>query len=214
MIRDRATPPQLHLVTDPDLEPLELIRRVERAVPHGIDAVHVRLPNASADEVYDIALVLRTSLLETGARLIVNDRVDVALAINAAGIQLGARSLPLQAVRRVLGVDAPVGVSVHSVEEARQAEVDGATWVTFGHVYETASHLDEAPRGLDALREVTAAVAIPVIAIGGITPERVLEVTDAGAAGVAVISSVLHADDPADATNAFRAVLDASKRLS
>lgn len=208
MIRDRATPSQLHLVTDPALDAIELVRRVERAAARGVDAVHVRLPDATARQVYDVAVVLRTSLLESDVRLIVNDRVDVALAVNAAGVQLGARSLPVQAVRRVLGPDAPVGVSVHSVDEAREAELYGASWVTFGHVFETSSHPDEPPRGLDALREVVAAVRIPVIAIGGIGLERVSGVMAAGAAGVAVISGILAADDAGVAANAFRAALD------
>lgn len=200
--------PQLHLVTDPVLEPLDQVERVGRAAASGIDAVHVRLPAATAREVYDIAVVLRASLSDSGPRLIVNDRVDVALAVNAAGIQLGARSLPVRAVRRVLGPEAPVGVSVHSAGEAREAERDGATWVMFGHVFETASHPGESPRGLDALRQVVAAVEIPVIAIGGITPDRVPEVIGAGAAGVAVISGILAADDVEAAARAFRAALD------
>lgn len=212
MASNRATLPQLHLVTDPALDSIELVRRVEEAAARGIDAVQVRLPDATARQVYDVAVVLRTSLLETNVRLIVNDRVDVALAVNAAGVQLGARSLPVQAVRRVLGPEAPVGVSVHSAEEAREAELYGASWVTFGHVFETASHPDVEPRGLDQLRQVVAAVGVPVIAIGGITPERVPEVLSAGAADVAVISGILAAADVRAATDAYRAALDAGNK--
>ena len=161
--------PQLHLITPPDLAPLDVVRRVERAVPHGVDAVHLRLPGASAREVYDLSMVLQPLMLEFGTRLVVNDRVDVALAVNAWGVQLGARSLPVPAVRRVLGASAPVGASVHDVEEARNAESMGASWLVFGHVYETGSHPGEAPRGLGLLREVSMAVDVPVIAIGGIS---------------------------------------------
>lgn len=214
MIRGRATPPQLHLVTDPALDSIELVRRAEAAAAHGVDAVHVRLPDATARQIYDVAVVLRTSLLDSDVRLIVNDRVDVALAVNAAGVQLNARSLPVQAVRRVLGPEAPVGVSVHSVDEAREAELYGASWVTYGHVYETASHPDEAPRGLDQLRQLVEAVDIPVIAIGGITPERVPQVIGAGAAGVAVITGILAAADAGAATEAFRAALDSGNERS
>lgn len=200
--------PQLHLITDPALEPLEQVRRIELAVPHGVDAVHLRLPAASAREVYDLAMVLQGSLVSRGVPLIVNDRIDVALAVNAGGVQVGARGLPLRAVRRMLGPAAPVGVSVHSVDEAAAAERDGATWVTFGHVWETGSHPGEPGRGVEALREVAAAVEIPVIAIGGITTAQVPEALAAGASGIAVISAILAADDPAEATRTIRAALD------
>lgn len=200
--------PQLHLITDPALEPLEQVRRIELAVPHGVDAVHLRLPAASAREVYDLAMVLQGSLVSRGVPLIVNDRIDVALAVNAGGVQVGARGLPLRAVRRMLGSAAPVGVSVHSVDEAAAAERDGATWVTFGHVWETGSHPGEPGRGVEALREVAAAVEIPVIAIGGITTVQIPEALAAGASGTAVISAILAADDPAEATRAIRAALD------
>lgn len=200
--------PQLHLITDPALDPLEQVRRIELAVPHGVDAVHLRLPAASAREVYDLAMVLQGSLVSRGVPLIVNDRIDVALAVNAGGVQVGARGLPLWAVRRMLGPAAPVGVSVHSVDEAAAAERDGATWVTFGHVWETGSHPGEPGRGVEALREVAAAVEIPVIAIGGITTAQVPEALAAGASGIAAISAILAADDPAEATGTIRAALD------
>lgn len=200
--------PQLHLITDPALEPLEQVRRIELAVPHGVDAVHLRLPAASAREVYDLAMVLQGSLVSRGVPLIVNDRIDVALAVNAGGVQVGARGLPLRAVRRMLGPAAPVGVSVHSVDEAAAAERDGATWVTFGHVWETGSHPGEPGRGVEALREVAAAVEIPVIAIGGITTAQVPEALAAGASGIAAISAILAVDDPAEATGTIRAALD------
>lgn len=200
--------PQLHLITDPALDPLEQVRRIELAVPHGVDAVHLRLPAASAREVYDLAMVLQGSLVSRGVPLIVNDRIDVALAVNAGGVQVGARGLPLRAVRRMLGPAAPVGVSVHSVDEAAAAERDGATWLTFGHVWETGSHPGEPGRGVEALREVAAAVEIPVIAIGGITTVQIPEALAAGASGTAVISAILAVDDPAEATRTIRAALD------
>lgn len=200
--------PRLHLITDPALDPLEQVWRIERAAPHGIDGVHVRLPHATAREVYDLAMVLQGSLVERGVSLIVNDRADIALAVNAGGVQIGSRGLPLPAVRRLLGPLAPVGASVHSVEQAMAAERDGATWATFGHVWETGSHPGEPGRGVAALREATAAVGIPVIAIGGVTAARVSEAIAAGASGVAVISAILGADDPAAATRAIRRALD------
>ncbi|HEV2127774.1 MAG TPA: thiamine phosphate synthase [Thermomicrobiales bacterium] len=200
---------QLHLVTDPALDAVEQVRRIEAAIPHGIDTVHVRMPSGVACEVYELAVVLQASLLDRDIPLIVNDRVDVALAVNAKGVQLGVRSLPVRAVRQMLGPEAPIGASVHSVDEARAAEREGATWVSFGHVYETASHLDEPPRGFEVLHDVVDAVRVPVIAIGGITAERVPEVLGAGASGIAVISAILGAEDIAGATRSLREALDA-----
>jgi thiamine-phosphate pyrophosphorylase len=200
--------PQLHLITDPALDPLEQVRRIELALPHGVDAVHLRLPNATAREVYELAMVLQGAMLERGTPLIVNDRVDVALAVNAGGVQVGARGLPLPAVRRLLGPVAPVGASIHSVEAAVTAARDGATWLTYGHVWATGSHPGEPGRGVDALRDVVAAVDLPVIAIGGVTAARAPDAIAAGASGVAVISAILGADDPAAATRELRAAMD------
>lgn len=202
--------PQLHLITKPGLDALEQVRRIETAIPHGVDAVHVRLPGARAREVYDLAMALQASLVERGIALIVNDRIDVALAVNAGGVQVGARGLPLRAVRRLLGPVPQVGVSIHAVEDAVTAARDGATWLTFGHVWETGSHPGESGRGVDALREVVDAVDIPVIAIGGVTAARVPEVIAAGASGVAVISAILGADDLGAATSEIRAALDSA----
>jgi thiamine-phosphate diphosphorylase len=199
---------KLHLITDPTLEPLAQVARIEAALPHGIDAVHVRLPQATARRVYDLAMVLQASLLQRHIPLIINDRVDVALAVNARGVQLGVRSLPVRAVRQILGPEAPVGASVRSIEGARTAEAEGATWVTFGHVFESPSHPSQQPRGLDTLREVVEAVRIPVIAIGGITRDRVPGVLATGARGIAVISAILQAEDIASASRSLRAALD------
>ena len=199
---------QLHLMTDPTLDPLEQVRRIEEAAPHGLDAVHVRLPGATAREVYDLAMVLQASLLEHKIPLIINDRVDVALAVNAKGVQLSERSMPVRAVRQMLGPVPPIGASVHGARAAQDAQLEGATWVTFGHVYETPTHPDEPPRGVEALQEVVRTVEVPVIAIGGINRERVSEVIRAGASGVAVISAITQSDDVARATQELRAALD------
>lgn len=128
----------------------------------------------------------------TGARILVNDRLDVALAANAAGIHLGEKSLPLGAVaewRRSSGRrDFLIGVSCHSLEAARAAELGGADYVFFGPVFATPSKAAFGPpQGLDRLREVCAAVKIPVVAIGGVNLENARACLDAGAAGIAAI---------------------------
>lgn len=201
--------PELHLVTDASLEPLDLIGRIELATRHGIDIVQLRLPGTSARHIYEVAVALQASLANTRTRLIVNDRIDVAMAVNAAGVQLGSRSLPIHVARCIWPSHAAIGASVHSAEEAQQAEQRGAHYVTFGHVYETGSHSTDPAHGPDQLANVVQSVRIPVIAIGGITSERVADVLATGARGIAVMSAIMRADDAAAATEALRSALDA-----
>ena len=136
-------------------------------------------------------------------RVAVNDRIDVALAVGADGVQLGGRSLPVGVARELAG-DLSIGVSVHSVESAVRAEAEVADWITFGHVFPTSSHPDTTPRGVTALAQAVQAVHIPVIAIGGIGTRQVGPVIQAGAAGIAVMSAILDAPDPAWATAKLR----------
>jgi thiamine-phosphate pyrophosphorylase len=176
-------------------------------VAGGVDVVQVRAPAATARELLDLTLAVR-GRIGRRARLVVNDRVDVALAAGADGVHLGERSLPPELARRLLGAGGYVGASVHSAGAALAAERGGADSVTFGHVFGTASHPDLPPRGLAGLREVAGAVRLPVIAIGGIDAGRVPAVLAHGAAGVAVISAILGAADPAEAARALRRALD------
>lgn len=154
-------------------------------------------------DLLTLAGALRAATRRHGARLVVNDRADVALAAEADGVQRTHDSLPVAIIRKI----APtlvIGASVHSLEEARGAEVEGADFLVFGPVYDTpAKRRYGPPQGLEALRRVTAGVTRPVLGIGGITPGRVREVLAAGAVGVAVISAILAAERPADATRAF-----------
>ena len=189
----------MQVVTDPRLDRKRLLAAVAAAVENGADWVQVRDPAASGRALYDLAREVVEVCSPRGGRVVVNDRTDVALAVAADGVQLGQRSLPVGVVRRI-APGLQVGVSVHSLDEARVAEAAGADWLTFGHVFPTASHPDEPPRGLPALTEVCQAIRIPVVAIGGIDAGRVPEVLAAGAAGIAVISAILGADDPGKAT--------------
>ena len=189
----------LQVVTDPRLDRKRLLAAVAAAVENGADWVQVRDPAASGRALYDLARAVVEVCRPRGGRVVVNDRTDVALAVAADGVQLGQRSLPVGVLRRI-APGLQVGVSVHSLDEARAAEAADADWLTFGHVFPTASHPDELPRGLAALTEVCQATRIPVIAIGGIDADRVPEVLAAGADGIAVISAILGAEDPGKAT--------------
>ena len=170
----------------------------------GLPAVQVREKDLPALELAALCRRLRESTREHGALLIVNDRADIALATGADGVQRTHASLAIADIRAVSDRRLRIGVSTHSREEAVGAEVEGADWIVFGPVYDTPSKRRYgAPQGLAALERVAAAVRIPVIAIGGITPDRVAEVRRAGAHGVAAFSAILAADSPADITKRF-----------
>ena len=147
---------------------------------------------------------LRESTRRHGARLLINDRADVALAAGADGVQRTHLSLPVDALRAITPAGFLIGASAHSTPEAREAVEQGADFVVFGPVYDTPSKRRYGPpQGLAALEAVTHVVARPVLAVGGLTPERVSEVLAVGAAGVAVIGAIYAAARPADATKAF-----------
>ncbi len=194
----------LYLVTDRSASARPLAVVVEECLGAGLRAVQLREKDLDVRDLLATAGALRESTRRHGARLVVNDRADVAMAVGADGVQRTHASLPTEALRRITPPGFLVGVSVHSLAQAREAESEGADFLVFGPVYDTPSKRQYgAPQGLAALENVAAAVARPVLAVGGITPERVAEVCAAGAAGVAVISAILAADRPGERTKAF-----------
>jgi len=186
------------LVTDRRRAPGEDLERVvEQALEGGIRAVQLREKDLGGRELLELARALRALTARAGARLFVNDRIDVALAAGADGVHLGRASIPPGEARRLLPAGALVGCSVHGLEELRDAEEGGADFVTFGPVYVTPSKAAWGPpAGTQALARACRAARVPVFAIGGVTAESAPEVMAAGAAGVAVISAVVAARDP------------------
>jgi thiamine-phosphate diphosphorylase len=145
---------------------------------------------------------------EHGALFIENDHADFALALRADGIHLGQRDLPMDLVRPIVGPAMLIGVSTNTVDEARAAEAAGADYIAVGAVFATSSKEVTRPASLERLREVSAAVRLPVVAIGGITLDNVASVVDAGASAAAVIGAVCAADDPRAAATALAAAFD------
>jgi thiamine-phosphate pyrophosphorylase len=200
---------RLYLVTDRAAVPDgDLVCAVERALagaPPGAVAVQLREKDLGGRDLLRLAEELRAVTRAAGAPLLVNDRVDVALAAGADGVHLPGGGLPIGEARRLLGPDARIGTSAHAAEAARGAAGAGTDFVVFGPVYATPSKLRYGPpQGLAALAAAArAAGGVPVLAIGGIEPERVGECVRAGASGVAVVRSVLGAADPAAAVAAL-----------
>ena len=191
---------RLHLVTDRSLcTETSLEDAVARAVEGGVEVVHLREKDLPPKELYHLAARLRKVTLGR-ALLIISDRIDIALAISADGVHLPGDSVPTYVAKK-LGADRLiVGRSVHSVKEALEAEAEEADYVILGTIYKTASHPGLKPAGLGLVREVRAAVGLPVYAIGGIDASNAAEVVAAGADGVAVIRAILGAKDPRAAT--------------
>jgi thiamine-phosphate pyrophosphorylase len=177
---------------------------VEECLAAGLRAVQLREKDLDAAELFLLARGLREATSRVGARLLVNDRADVALAVAADGVQRTHASLPVSVIRAVVGPARLLGASVHSLAEALSAEREGADFLVFGPVHDTPSKRPYGPpQGVDMLAQVVHAVKTPVFAIGGMTPARVAEARRAGAYGVAVISAILGTERPADATKAF-----------
>lgn len=205
---------RLYLVTDRQQtagRPLiEVIAAAVRGVPQRTErvparqaslAVQLREKDLSARELYDLGTRLQEVLNPGQIPLLINDRIDVALALDAAGVHLAGHSLPTRTARRILGPDKLLGVSTHSLDAAHHAAEEGADFVVFGPVFATPSKLAYGPpQGLSELAAVVRDVPIPVLGIGGITPANLPQVRQTGAHGVAMIRAVLAAPDPREAT--------------
>jgi len=183
--------------TKEQIETRFLIESLECAFSGGARAVQVREKDLGGRELYELCGQVRGLAQKYGAKTLVNDRVDLALALELDGVHLGVDGFPVAEARKLLGPDRLIGASTHCLAEAEAAERNGADFITFGPVYLTASKARYgAPLGVAALREAVAAVELPVFAIGGVGIENLDEVRAAGAFGVAMISAILAARAP------------------
>ena len=189
---------RVYLITDRRQAPGDdILQAVAWALEGGIRAVQLREKDLPGKELYRLAEQMRTLTARYGAKLLVNDRVDVAMAVGADGVHLGGSSIPASAARRLLGEGALIGCSTHNAGELREAEEQGAEFATFGPVYPTPSKAAYGPPvGVIALAEACREAAIPLFALGGVNKENAGEVTLAGAFGIALISGVVAAADP------------------
>lgn len=168
--------------------------------------MHLRGHHTAGGRLHELGIALARTVASTGSTLLVNDRLDVALAVAAAGVQLGRRSIPIERARPLIG-ERWIGYSAHSADEALSAERSGTDFVMLGTIYPTASHPTARPVGPALVRAATTRVRVPVIAIGGITPDHAAEVVAAGAYGVAAISGVWNARDAAARVDEYLAAL-------
>jgi len=191
----------------------DLCVAVEAALRGGVRAVQVREKDLSARELHELASRMRDITHRYSAKLFVNDRADVALAVGADGVHLGGHSMPVRAVRELVGERLMVGVSCHGMEGALAAEEDGADFITFSPIYETPSKIAYGkPLGPELLAEAVDQLHLPVFALGGIKLDKIGEVVRHGAVGIALISAILAAEDPEQAAREMLAILAANSR--
>jgi thiazole tautomerase (transcriptional regulator TenI) len=202
---------ELHAVSSGEMSLHNLVQLAQGIHPY-VTAIQIREPGKTA---YELMLAVK-SMVDKGVpihKIRIHDRVDVAIASGVGGIHLAGHSLPVRNVKELCGGPMRIGVSIHSVEEAISAEREGASYVTYGHVYTTNSKPGLEPRGLSRLAQVTRAVNLPVIAIGGIKPAQVKEVMESGTAGVAVISGIVGDTDPVNAARRYAKALEQAGSL-
>ena len=199
--------PCLCLVADSSVaSPEEFVARASAAVSGGVDMVQLRAKELPGRQLLRLATELKEAIGDR-AILVVNERVDVASASKADGVQLGEEALPISAARGILPDRALIGRSVHSVAGAEDAQKEGVDFLVVGTMFSTASHPGSPPAGPSLIREMKPQTRVPLIGIGGITQANLAEVMDAGASGVAVIRSIMAAPDPQKAARDLKKIL-------
>lgn len=188
--------PPLYAILDPEQTNGRAIEEVLRELLRaGVKMLQLRAKSLAAKDFLALAKLVRSETESHNCRLIVNDRADIAMACNADGVHLGQEDLPLEVGRRLLG-NKIIGISTHDIEQARQAQRGGADYIGFGPIFGTQTKdTGYAARGTDMLKEIRAAVSIPIVAIGGITEHNVSQVWQAGADSAAIISDILRSKD-------------------
>jgi thiamine-phosphate pyrophosphorylase len=178
---------RLYLITDSRLSV-----GVEDALKAGVRSVQLRDKDLPTRELLSLAYKMRELTMKYDSKFFINDRLDIALSVDADGVHLGQSGIPAYAARKAAGERLMIGVSTHNIREAETAQKDGSDFITFGPLYRTPSKLKYGePVGLDALKDAVKKISIPVFGIGGVKPENAKDVIDCGAYGIAVISGIL-----------------------
>ncbi|AMM92218.1 thiamine phosphate synthase [Peribacillus sp. SIMBA_075] len=186
----------LYLVTEESIAIEELTKIIAESVSGGVSIVQLREKNNSSLSFYKKASALKQLLSELSIPLIINDRVDIALAVEADGIHIGQDDLPLPVIKQMVPDDMIVGVSVSTLEEALEAEQNGADYIGVGSVFPTKTKQDATLMAIEDLEEICRSVSIPAVAIGGITADNISSLSDSGLSGTAVVSAIMNADSP------------------
>ena len=185
------------LITNRKVCETKLTDIIEQAVEGGVGTVQLREKDLSTSDLYSLAKEIREITKRKGANLIINDRVDIAIAVDADGVHLGWQSLEIGIVRRMIGQDKLIGFSAHSLRETERAENSGADYVTISPIFDTVNKdYFIKPLGVDEIAKIKERINIPVIALGGINENNVSKVLKNGADGIAAISAILLSESP------------------
>ena len=180
----------LYLVTDKSDDVEKFLNTIEEAIKGGVTVVQIREKTAETLDFYNLALQVKEITTKYNVPLIINDRVDVALAIDADVVHVGQSDMPCDVTRKLIGEDKILGVSAATIDEARKAEKDGADYIGTGAVFPTATKDDAPSITKQDLKDVVDSISIPVVAIGGITLENASQLKDTGIAGLSVVSAI------------------------
>ena len=205
---------RLYAVTDRRALPagVTLAQAVEAALDGGVTCLQLREKEASAGEILALARTLLPLCRARRVPLLINDRVDIALAAGADGVHLGQEDLPLPEARTLLGPDRILGATAHTVEEALRAQAEGADYLGVGAMFPTGTKTNTIPTSADPLKAICAAVSIPVVAIGGVTAQNLPTLAGTGIAGAAVVSAIFSQSDLTAAARTLRAAADLAAR--
>ena len=184
----------------------EFLNIIEEAIKGGTTVVQLREKTASTKEFYDLALRVKEITSRYGVPLLINDRIDIALAIDSEGVHIGQDDMPAGIAREIIGEDKILGVSASTVEEAKKAEIDSADYIGSGAVFPTSTKDDADSVSKEELKKIIDSIDIPVVAIGGITVENASTLKGSGIAGVSVVSAIMSAEDPKEASEKLKEI--------
>ena len=187
-------------MTDNSENEEKFLKTIQDAILGGVSVVQIREKTAETLEFYNLALKVKEITAKYNVPLIINDRVDVALAIDADGVHVGQSDMPCDITRKLIGENKILGVSAATIEEAKKAEKDGADYIGTGAIFPTATKDDAPSVTKKDLTDIANSINIPVVAIGGITIENAKELKDTGIAGLSVVSAIMSAENPKKAS--------------
>ena len=184
----------------------EFLNIIEEAIKGGTTVVQLREKTASTKEFYELALKVKEITTRYEVPLLINDRIDIALAIDSEGVHIGQDDMPADIAREIIGEDKILGVSASTVEEAKKAQMDSADYIGSGAVFPTSTKDDADSVSKDELKEILDSIDIPVVAIGGITVENASTLKSSGIAGFSVVSAIMSAEDPKEASRKLKEI--------
>jgi len=180
----------LYLITDTSIAGLTHSQIVKKAISAGVQTVQLRDKSMTKRDLYAEALKVRDLTLKHKVKFIMNDYIDIAMAVKADGVHLGQDDMPIKEARRIVGNKMIIGISTHNLSQAKKAQDNGADYIGFGPMFQTSTKNAGRPKGLRSLKNICSKITIPVVAIGGITCENISDVLNAGADGCAIISAI------------------------